>query len=251
MIILVGAFALSGSNNATPTVTPTALPVTVTPTPVPSGAPTGASTATPTVVAVTPTPTPTVTPTTEPESGVKLTEFGYWITYPPLGPETWSDPKPAPANPNKIYFDPTEVTLSPENLYRPGSLSDDDYAVTHIYREGDVNCTAVVKLHATSSSNIVVNDMYAEGTAATPDYMYYVHGDDDVFTQVGENDYEVVFAPNVTDEYVHVHVSYYFDDSDTIVKKAPEGWIKLSITDGAGYSVTAGDFNVDIKDVPT
>ncbi len=84
LIVLVGAFALSGSNNQQPTVTLTAPPVTVTPTAVPGNEDGTTPSATPTAM---PTTMPAPTPSPEPESGVKLTEFGYWITYPPLGPQ--------------------------------------------------------------------------------------------------------------------------------------------------------------------
>lgn len=72
LIILVGAFALSGSNNNGPAATPTVMPT-------PMLMATSSITATP----LQPSPTP--------ESGVKKTEYGYWITYPTLGPEKWGD----------------------------------------------------------------------------------------------------------------------------------------------------------------
>lgn len=69
LIILVGAFALSSASNQS------ASNATITPTP--TATPTAAPTTT-----VTPTQSPSATPAPSLESGVKLTEFGYYITYP-------------------------------------------------------------------------------------------------------------------------------------------------------------------------
>lgn len=85
LLLLMGAYALTNGNNTsthTATETPTA---TITPTETtvvsPSATPSMAVTATP---APATTPTPTAAPNVTAASGVKLTKYGYWITYPPF-----------------------------------------------------------------------------------------------------------------------------------------------------------------------
>lgn len=78
-----------------PTPTPMATPG---PTPVPAVAP-----------KLTATPAPTA------ESGVKLTEFGYWVTYPQLGEQTWSTPTLAP----RRWKIPPMPPMPPEPTRRP------------------------------------------------------------------------------------------------------------------------------------
>ena len=80
LVILVGAYALSGSNTSNPTATPTAIT-----TPTPTASATAVTSATPAPsVASTATPTPTTVPTYSGSSGVTKTDFGYYITYPPF-----------------------------------------------------------------------------------------------------------------------------------------------------------------------
>jgi hypothetical protein len=117
LILLGGAYALSGSKGPQATATPTAQPTsTPTPTPTPIASGTGGSTGgasnpAPTT-APTITPTPTIVPSPTPSSGVELTQFGYWITYPPLKPENWSIYTP----PNSNGAGPTPTpTITPTN----------------------------------------------------------------------------------------------------------------------------------------
>ncbi len=92
----------TGSQNVPAQSTPTAQPLTTaTPTPIPE------STASPSVGASTPTPVPSIAPTSTPDSGIKQTEFGYYITYPPLGPEVWSNNSPPIVHP--VVTNPADV----------------------------------------------------------------------------------------------------------------------------------------------
>lgn len=163
LIVLVGAYALSGSNNPGPGVSPTAVPATATPTTVPEGGGSigGTPTATPTVV---PTATPAPTPTPEPESGVKLTEFGYWITYPPLDPETWStNPPPNPNGGNVVYFDPTSQTVFEGVVVGPGALMVVPQGQAIVHRDGNLSGTTNVLISVALSENMFYPSDYESG----------------------------------------------------------------------------------------
>ncbi len=199
LIILVGAFALSGSNNATPSVTPTATPViTATPTPLPTGGSGGASSSTPTptvVVSATPTPTPSVTATPEPASGVKQTEFGYWITYPPLGPENWSAPNPnlSQGVPNNtVYFDPTSGALTFSTARELALTVDENNIYTaYIYRKGDASQAINVTVQTGNSSNFEVDSF--SGSYWLMEDSTHVH-----FIDGSDNKWNITFLPGET-----------------------------------------------------
>jgi hypothetical protein len=255
IIVLVGAFALSGSGGPGPSVTPTASvepEITPTPTVVPGG-----EGGTPTV-SPEPSVVPSVTPvpSTEPESGVKLTEFGYWITYPPLPPQTWSSPKPGPGPQNIVYFEPTSAYIPALDIFEPEALLKEggNYRQTMVYRlNGDINATVNVTICVTTSGNIWHSYEIDEKTAVDYDYEYWMHGDN--LTEVGYNEYQMVFGPGVSEQYICVHVDPYYGLGSVdgiITKLLPEGWVKLTITgaDG-GYSVGANkDFTINIKNIP-
>jgi hypothetical protein len=80
LVILVGAYVLSGNGASNPTATPTAI---TTPTPTMSATVATSVTPAPSVMS-TATPTPTPVPTYSGSSGIAKTDFGYYITYPPF-----------------------------------------------------------------------------------------------------------------------------------------------------------------------
>jgi hypothetical protein len=251
LLLLVGAYALSGSNNAQPTATPTVTPVTATPTPVPGGSTaTPAPTVVPTV-APTVTPEPTVTPTPVPESGVKLTEFGYWITYPPLDPQKWStNPPPDPKGGNIVYFDPTSENInviSYKSLVGPAGMGPHGTATMHRY--GDLSGTVFVTIVASNSSNTWVHPTYIPYR-----YEYVVVGTN--LTQVGDNTYELRFDPGVSEQDVMIPVHDFMADSiDALITVMPvEGYVKLTITDvDDGYGIGLNDeytLNINSEDLP-
>jgi hypothetical protein len=136
LILLVGAYALSNSNN-TPTTNATVTPTaTIVPTPTNVAGPSVTPTTTTTATTAPTNPTPTTTPTQSGSSGVKQTSYGYYITYPPF-----SDNE-VHVNPNYVSggsptidvvnFQNTATTLSrmgilvddePEALIRTGDLT--------------------------------------------------------------------------------------------------------------------------------
>jgi hypothetical protein len=60
-----------------------------------------------------------------PTSGVELTQFGYWITYPPLGPENWSNNPP----PSQVTPQPTtQQTPVVQFKYNSGYLNNYSYS---------------------------------------------------------------------------------------------------------------------------
>jgi hypothetical protein len=141
LLLLVGAYALSGSSPQ-PTATPTVTPVTATPTPVPGGStPSPSPSVAPSVVPSV-TTEPTVTPTPVPESGVKLTEFGYWITYPPLGPQKWStNPRPNLNVGDIVYFDHTSDIVHLNSITVDSS---GEYAQVDLARSNASSTTNVI-----------------------------------------------------------------------------------------------------------
>ncbi len=235
LIVLVGAYAMSGSNNPQPTATPTALPVTATPTTVPEGGGStgGTPSATPTAV---PTAEPSPTPTTEPESGVKLTEFGYWITYPPLDPQTWSNPPPKGPQ-NVVYFDPTSDDVN--TTFNGFSVAVDlgPHGETIVHRVGDLSGTINVTIHAGNSSNTWL----IEPASIPYMYEYYVSGGN--LTYEGGNTYTLKFGPGVSEQEIFVFVY------NAVRSPNAQGTVKLTITgvDG-GYSIGANkEFTVNIN----
>lgn len=224
LIVLVGAFALNGSNNAQPSAAPSVIPATATPTPAPSATPVSTPVPTPT-----PGVAPTATPVPVPEnaSGVKLTEFGYWITYPPLGPQTWStNPPPyfGPAN-NTVYFDPVSGAYTVGNLAITGESINSGHAVLH--RRGDLNGTVTVTVHLSSAlyaaGNEYVCSLYGAGVSGT-----------------GSGNYSVVFSPGEGEKTIYVSIS----ENANVVPEAltpapmPAGSVTLSIADvDGGYKI--------------
>ena len=208
IIVLVGAFALGGNKSTQASVTPTPVAVTATPTPTPVPVGTGqGEAATPTaVVSAVPTitPAPTITPNPSPESGVKQTEFGYWITYPPLGPETWSSPHPMPASGyenNTVFFDPTSADIkAPEYIAAGSDEARGTPAVIHRY--GDLSGTTTVGIHVIPDENMVYDDSL-EGHYYIPVVSY--------MTQISDSYYQVTFNPGVSERTVYIDAYGIYD----------------------------------------
>lgn len=133
LILLVGAYALTNNNNApatkaTATPTTTATP-SATPVASPSAIPSTVASATP---AATTNPTPTATPSPSGSSGVRQTEFGYYITYPPFADYQ--------INPNPNYAisnGSPAVTPSPSPSGQVVQfISSSGYAISRTYIDG-------------------------------------------------------------------------------------------------------------------
>ncbi len=234
LIILIGAFALSGSNNATPTVTPTATPViTATPTAVPSGGSSGASTTTPTptvVVSATPTPVPSVSATPTPDSGVKQTQYGYWITYPPLGPENWSTNPPPQAgnnNNNIVYFAPTSQDITVP-VDEETSVEDQIQGQAIVHRDGNLSGTTNVLISMGSSDNMYYDDSY-EG------YFFIQSGPGSLNPTLTDNNngtYTLRFDPTVAEQTIYIQVDdidHTPDVESVAADSSFQGWVSLYI----------------------
>jgi hypothetical protein len=198
LIVLVGAYALSGSGNPGPSASPTVVPVTATPTTVPGGGGStgGTPSATPTVV---PTATPAPTPTPEPESGVKLTEFGYWITYPPLPPQNWSEPKPLPTPTDIVYFDPISQTVTVPIYEEPSALQEAPQAQAVVHRDGDLSGTTYVLIRAEQSSNMYYGDEYRGG-------YWFPDGDNPNLVNNYNGTFTLRFDPGVSEQTIYIDV---------------------------------------------
>ncbi|BAI62450.1 hypothetical protein MCP_2378 [Methanocella paludicola SANAE] len=253
LLLLVGAYALSGSSPQ-PSATPTVLPVTVTPTvtPVPSVSVTPSVEPTVTATA-TATPVPSVTPTPTPESGVKQTEFGYWITYPPLGPQNWSEYKSLPSDSsqdNIVFFNPTSAVY-PINIQPAAMRKDGDTAV---YRQGgDINQTVVVKIHASMSDNVG----FQTNLNSIPEYTFSMYTlDTENMTGPDENgDYLLTLGPGVShqDLFLHIYHQYWYDSVDAMPYMPTPGWVKLTITDVVEGNYGIGsqkEFNLSLEALP-
>jgi hypothetical protein len=242
LIVVIGAFALGGSNGPQTTVTPTAQPTnTPTPTPTPlapgtGGSSGGASNITPTpTIAPTATPTPTIVPSPTPTSGVELTQFGYWITYPPLKPENWSTNPPPQVNPgipnNTVYFSPTSAS---QNI---GYIRDESYGYyvnATIYRNGDLNSSTTVNVHVDSSNNVREDSLGPYGSW----YDLYLNGNFSDLLDVP--DFSVTFAPGVSSMNITI-ADEGLDNWETSFQAMDTsylGYIKMTITgvdDGYTY----------------
>ncbi len=184
LIILVGAYALTNGNN-TPATNATATPtITITPTATtvasPSAAPSTAASATP---AATTKPTPTATPTISGSSGVRQTEFGYYITYPPFSDnEVHVNPGYVATQGDVVYFSPTSATITKYALYGAERTPD---AVAVVHRSGNLSGITHVTI-----------------LAAINDYI-----DDLGFTNpVNGNLVSVSFAPGESEKTVGIYV---------------------------------------------
>lgn len=128
VVILIGAYALSNGSNqpaasATPTAaaSATATPTSITPVPSATIVPTATTLAT---------ATPTATPKPSGSSGVKQTEFGYYITYPPF---SYNEVAVNPA------YVPTGATTTPTPSPSPSPSPTPEGTVTFVYGYGSVN----------------------------------------------------------------------------------------------------------------
>lgn len=127
LIILVGAYALSnGSNQPAASATPTAAAsTTATPTPAASVTPVPSATVAPTAT-TSATATPTATPKPSGSSGVKLTEFGYYITYPPFSY-------------NEFFANPSYMAPGATPTPSPSPSPTPEGTVTFAYNYGTIN----------------------------------------------------------------------------------------------------------------
>jgi hypothetical protein len=190
------------------------------------------------------TPEPTVTPTPVPESGVKLTEFGYWITYPPLGPQKWStNPPPNPNGGNIVYFDPTSGSIP--NYGEADALGGSyDYIQTYVHRVGNMDGTVNVTIHATMSDNIDLISYLS--SVSDYDYYFSMHTDyDRNMTEPNVNgDYVLTFGPGVSEQYLCLHINdaRQYSVESPVPYEPSEGWVKLTITNAdGGYSIGSHD----------
>jgi hypothetical protein len=227
LLVLIGFVVFSGSGNPGPTATPTAEPETATPTAVPGGGGGEMPSATPTV-----TPVTTPVPSTEPESGVKLTEFGYWITYPPLGPQNWSNPQPRPEW-NVVFFNRTSDRI-------PVADNTDGYfhRQVAVERVGDMGGTVTVTINSSCSLN-AHEGVYAFG------YTYGIFSDD--LTYLGGKSYNLTFGPGVSEQVIDIYLDWEVDEGMS------DGFVTLTIVgvDG-GYSIGHDrEYTLNMVDVPT
>lgn len=228
MIVLVGAYALSGTNSPQPAATPTPVPVTATPTATPGGGGETTPTASPTVA---PTVAPTPVPSPEPESGIKLTEFGYWITYPPLGPQTWSNPKPKQEW-NVVFFNRTSDRIPVADNHDARF-----FRQVAVERVGDLGGTVNVTINSSHSEN-------ARERVYASDYRYGVIGDN--LTYLGWHSYVLTFGPGVSEQILTIPLDWEADEGTS------EGFVALTImgADG-GYSVGHDrEYMLNMADVP-
>ena len=240
IIVLVGAYALSGSQNAAPTVTPTAVPVTATPTPTPvpanGGSSGGAASPTPTA-SVAPTAVPTPTPM--PASGVKQTEFGYWITYPPLDPEKWSTNPPPVVNPgNIVYFDPTSQTVTVP-IMEPAALVQEPQAQAIVHRDGNLSGTTNVLISRVESDNMFYGDDYTGG------YWIPDGGINANLTDNHNGTFTLRFDPGVSEQTIYIYIWNIREGSiidSTAMEALFNGYARLTIV-GADSPFTYGDRN--------
>jgi hypothetical protein len=234
LIVLIGFMAFGSPGNPGPSVSPiassTANP-TATAVPGGEGGSGGTPSATPTVV---PTATPAPTPTAEPESGVKLTEFGYWITYPPLGPETWStNPPPDTNSGNVVYFDPTSAsaTAGSGNTFQ---------GAAHLHRDGNLVGTVNVTLH-------VASDDYSAaeytGTYTLSNVVYLTDGGGNF-----AGDVVATFAPDVADVYIGIGIYPNPPESVEALQALAGGSLKLTITNvnGGFHAGDGKDFTLGV-----
>lgn len=155
LILLVGAYALTNGKN-TPATNATATPTTtITPTPTPT--PVAPSTTPTTVASVTPTAiassAPTPTPTVSGASGVKKTEFGYYITYPPFSNnEVHVNPNYVESQGDVVYFSPTSATIA--KYYDLDGAVETPDAVAVVHRSGNLSGTTHVTIKAAVNANI-------------------------------------------------------------------------------------------------
>ncbi len=191
LIILVGAYALT-NGKSTPatnvTATPTAA-ITFTPTATivasPSATPSANVTATP---APTTMPTPTATPTLSGSNGVKLTSFGYYITYPPFSDnEVHVNPNYVPSQGDVVYFDPTSATIT-KNVNMLDAVATSD-AVAVVHRSGNLSGTTHVTIRVDDNDYI---DSWSFVNTVNPSDMWQA---------------DVTFAPGESEKTVGIYVS--------------------------------------------
>lgn len=228
IIVLAGAYALSGSSPAQPTATPTATAMPqASATPVPTSPATVTATAEPTA-----TPVPTPTPTAEPDSGVRQTEFGYWTTYPTLGPQTWSSPRPATPG-NVVYFNPTSQSITPEIrnfLFTPS-------AEAIVHRDGDLNQTTSVLISIGGTENMF-RPKSIDGVYVIPTGI----GSMNVNLTDNQNEtYTLVFDPDVSEQTIYIEIFLLNPNAiDTLDGSSFTGELNLTIV-AADAPFTFGD----------
>ncbi len=205
LIILVGAYALTNGNNV-PATNVTATPmttITLTPTPVaPSTTSTTVASVTPTaIVSSTPIPTPTLSGA----NGVKKTDFGYYITYPPFSDnQVHVNPNYVASQGNVVYFSPTSVTITKYvDLY--GAVRTPD-AVAVVHRSGDLSGTTHVTI--TADINDYIDSLMFSNT-------------------VDSSSADVTFGPGESQKIIGIFVTPEGMDSDV-------GQVHLTITDVDG-----------------
>jgi hypothetical protein len=194
LVILVGAYALTNGNNS-PATNVTATPTTtITPTATvlasPTATPSTSATATPAASTK-----PTATPTLSGSNGVKLTDFGYYITYPPFSENQVNVNKGYVADQGDVvYFSPTSSTI---NQYIDlDDAEDAPDAVAVVHRSGNLSGTTHVTIDV--SDNDYIDDWSFVNTVDESDYD---HAD-------------VTFAPGESEKVIGIYVWAYGSNSD-------------------------------------
>lgn len=215
LVILVGAYVLTNNNNA-PATNVTATPTTtITPTATvlasPSATPSTAATATPTATTK---PTATATPTISGSNGVKLTEFGYYITYPPFSENQVNVNSGYVASPSQgdfVYFSPTSATITKDPELEGDEETPDAYAVVH--RSGNLSGTTHVTISANSDGSIA--DWFFSNTD-------------------GSSSADVTFAPGESEKTIGIFVWIYSDEETYSGSDSDLGHLILTINDVDG-----------------
>jgi hypothetical protein len=222
LIVLVGAYALSNGSNQPASNTTVTPEVTVTPAPTTEA--TATATAAPTS-SPSATPAPTAAPTPSAGSGVKQTEFGYYITYPPFSHnEVFANPShmapgatptptatPTPSTDNAVMFTSDEGTIWVED-----AILDTWYTDAEV-RQGGQWVDVYVPMERTGD---VSAPLSVSVTITTTDGS---------FGYVGEN--PVIFAMGDT------HTIYTFSIPMTYLESDPMNNVILHIEDSSLYTV--------------
>jgi hypothetical protein len=164
---------------------------------------------------------------------VELTQFGYWITYPPLKPENWStNPPPQNTNSNVVYFSPASQTVTipiDESTSLVAEEIPQGQAVVH--RDGNLSGTTNVLISLGQSDNMNFGDLDYSGEYYIPIGNEY----GGVNANLTENDngtYTLCFDPGVSEQNISIFLwGIYDDDSIADSSSAPlfSGTVSMTI----------------------
>jgi hypothetical protein len=187
-----------------------------------------------------------------PESGVKLTEFGYWITYPPLDPQKWStNPRPSKGESNVVYFNPVSANVQLPLYYEVGSsIEEGPIATTSVKRMGEnLSYTTFVTINSTSSDNVHLDSLST---------WYWVEGNNLSFVSYNDGvaTWELRFDPGVESQEVYIDLGniygYRPENVEPINGISFTGFVKLEIVDvdEPFTKGTQNTFTVNIDEAP-